>query len=114
MDWLAKAKKEIEPLAQAMFENFKFAMNNAVRHCPDQTNIEQRARVFELVVQFWIGGFINPIATFANTSQEIEDMVIQEIRLKFQWIRDHEKELQIERLNKVAENKGLAIGPVKE
>lgn len=109
-NWLEDAQKEAQQLGPVLFANFKFAMEQCIKYAPDQLNVETRARVFEAVVQAWVGAFVNPIATFANSTKQIEQMICDEIRLKFEWIRENEKELQLARLDKMAEDRKNQIG----
>lgn len=113
--WEQKVEADAHVLGQVLFSNFKHAIDTCMRHAPDQLDKEQRAVVFSTVTQAWIGAAMIPIATFANTTKEIENMVIDEIRIKFQWIRDNEKELQLQRLDQMAhqrrEKTGLIIAP---
>jgi hypothetical protein len=114
-EWLGKVQAEAQQLGQVLFGNFKHAIELCMKHVPDELNTECRARVFEAVVQAWIGGAMIPIATYANTSKEIEDMVVQEIRLKFNWIRENERDLQLERLDQISKAReqktGLILAP---
>lgn len=117
LPWEKNAREEAQRLGQVMFENFKHAMNLCISLVPPDLQVkpEIRAKAFEIVVEAWIAGAINPIATFANTTKAIEDEVIKAIRMKFEWIREHEKDLQIERLDKIAEERktssGLVLAP---
>jgi hypothetical protein len=98
-----------------LFSNFKHCIEMAMKHAPDELKPEYRAKVFEIVVEAWLGACVNPIATFANTTREIEDMVVIEIRNKFAWIRENEKELQLARLDAMAKQReqktGLILAP---
>ena len=103
LEWIKKVQEEAQQLGQVLFANFKYALELATKHCPDQLNPEQRARVFETVVQAWLGAAIIPIASYGNSTKEIEDLVVEEIRLKFDWIRRNEKDLQMARLDQMAQ-----------
>lgn len=113
--WEEAAQQEIMGLGQVLFANFKHVINLAMEHCPDQLNVENRAKIFEMVIRGWLGAAMIPVATYGNTTKEIENLVVSEIRMKFEWMRENEKDLQLQRLEKVSEERktrtGLVIVP---
>lgn len=85
-------------LSRALFENFKCASNNCVKLVPDQLDPQQRSEVFNSCAMAFIGGLVNTLCTFGNTTKDFENIVVAEVKARFKFIRDNEAKLQNERL----------------
>lgn len=117
--WQDKVQAELSQLGNVLWNNFKHASQIAMQHAPDQLDVKQRSIVWGFLVESWIGGMVVSLATYGSDSPQFEDMVIAEVRHKFKWIREHGKELAMQRLEQIAkareEKTGLVLAPsVKE
>lgn len=111
-EWQDNLGKEAMKLGPVLFHNFKFAMEECRKIVPNPTDTEQLKQCFNVLLENWIGGFVNPMCTFGATSKGFEDDVVELVRQKFQWIRDREKELQLQRLEQISDERKTKSGLV--
>lgn len=106
MTWEDKVGAEAMQFVVAVQRNFQHGLETSLKHLPDPNKAEYRATQIDFFFDAMVGLTVQILCRYGDTSLSpaFENVVVQKIQEKFQYIRDKEAEAKkpklVEPLNK--------------
>lgn len=105
--WEEKLQVEAMQMSSAIHANWRHGLNQGLTHLPDATKPEYRSKQLDIFADALVGIAVNCLLTYGNTTKEFEDLIVESVRYKCQYIRENEIELRKKQADQASKLVGL-------